>query len=52
MCHTPEVTLDVLRPVFEDLIINRRTQNDSLFGAHFGPEERPLQLMAIVIGPF
>ena len=24
MCHTAEVTLDVLRPVFEDRIISRR----------------------------
>ena len=24
MCHTAEATLDVLRPVFEDRIINRR----------------------------
>ena len=24
MCHTTEATLDVLRPVFEDRIINRR----------------------------
>ena len=24
MCHTAEATLDVLRPVFEDLIISRR----------------------------
>ena len=24
-CHTAQVTLDVLRPVFEDCIINRRT---------------------------
>ena len=23
MCHTPEATLDVLRPVFEDCIISR-----------------------------
>ena len=25
MCHTAEATLDVLRPVFEDRIISRRT---------------------------
>ena len=25
MCHTVEATLDVLRPVFEDRIISRRT---------------------------
>ena len=43
-CHTAKVTLEVLRPDFEDRIISRRelksrrNQNESLFFADFGPE--------------